>query len=156
RAAVHSRHTFEQGSLERIVRKGRLDGVPRDVLQLTLSHAEALSRHGVFAADASAEVRWIVRAQCELHTGFVQPPKGVFFVAGVHECGDVRGGAGLERYAPFDDLIYEVFVLGGSHTVTDPGDRKCQCLSYGFGAGVLAGVDGATEPRGVRDLVGGS
>src|SRR3954452_22931923 len=105
RAAVLSRHTFEQGAFERIVRKGRLDGGPRETLQLTLSKAEALTRHGVFAADASAEVGRIVRAQCELHTGFVQGAERVGAEAFEDLRGDVRRGARLEDYPSVGDLL---------------------------------------------------
>ena len=73
-------HSFEQGALDRIVRKGRLDGDPRDGLQFTLPKAEALARDGILAADASAEVRWIVGAQRHLHARFVQLPQWVRFV----------------------------------------------------------------------------
>src|SRR3954466_5958124 len=96
RAAVLSRHTFEQSPFERIVRKGRLDGDPRDPLQLTLSKAEALTRHGIFAADATGEVGRIVRAQCQLHPGFVERPQRMCLIAGKDVRRDVRGGAGLE------------------------------------------------------------
>src|SRR4051812_10559252 len=39
-------HSIEQGALDRFVREGRLDGGPRDRLQLTLPKAEALARNG--------------------------------------------------------------------------------------------------------------
>src|SRR5262245_27931686 len=122
RAAVLSRHTFEQGSFERIVRKGRLNGRPRDCLQLTLLHTEALSSHGIFAADATAEVGWIVRAQCQLHTRFVQRPERMCLIAGEYVRRDVRRRAGLEDYSSVGDLLDQRRVLDRADAVAEPGD----------------------------------
>src|SRR3954464_13312174 len=80
-------NSIEQGVLHRILREGPLDCRPRDRLQLTLLKAEALARHGILAADRSAEIGRVVGTQRELHTGFVKPAQRV----GLIGLEDVRG-----------------------------------------------------------------
>ena len=65
----------------RIVREGRPDRRARDRLQLTLLEAEALTRNGVLAADATSEIGRVVRTQREVHTGFMELAQWMGFVA---------------------------------------------------------------------------
>ena len=118
------------------------------VSQLTLLQAEALARHGVLAADRSAEIGRVVRTQRELHTGFVKRSQRVSFVALEDLRGDVGGRAHLEHDPALGDLLHQRRILDRAHAVRDAGDaRQRERLAHRLGAVVLAGVARCSRGR---------
>src|SRR3954464_537805 len=87
----------EEIAFDRILRESALQRRTRDLDQLTLVHAEALTRHGVLAADTTAEVRRIVRVQRDPNPSFTKRTERVVLVGRDDAGRDVAGRAHLEH-----------------------------------------------------------
>ena len=59
----------EKGTSEPIVRERALQRRPRHLDQFSLIHAEALTRHGIFRADTTAEIGRVVGSEAGPHPG---------------------------------------------------------------------------------------
>src|SRR3954453_23075983 len=109
----------EEIAFDRILRESALQRRARDLDQLTLIHAEALARHGVLAADTTAEVRRIVRVQRDPNPNFTKRPERVVLIGGEDAGGGVAGGALLEHDAALGYLGHQRGILDGSDAVRD-------------------------------------